>query len=181
MKKKPLSEQEQIVPELVEVVDAHDHPLGVMPLVDVHKQFLRHRSVVVLIYDSGNRIYLQRRSQRKKIYPGFWDLSATGHVKAGEAREDAALRELREELGLVAPRLMRLHEVPASDETGNEFVTFYNAGRLSAPPVPNPDEVDEGAFLDPDELTFLVENFEELLTPALLHAFHNGLVFSLVF
>ncbi len=162
-------------------MDAQDRPLGVLPLVEAHKQSLMHRSVMVLIYDSCNRVYLQRRSRSKKIYPGFWDLSATGHVKAGEAREDAALRELREELGLVAKSLVFLNEVRACKATGYEFVTIYSGGRIDTPPTPNPDEVEDGAFLDPDEVRFLVENFEELLTPALLHAHHQGLIFSRLF
>jgi isopentenyl-diphosphate Delta-isomerase len=181
MKKKPVSDQSPGISELVEIVDAQDRPLGVVPLVEAHKQALMHRSVMVLIHDSDNRVYLQRRSPSKKIYPGFWDLSATGHVKAGEAREDAARRELREELGIEANRLVLLSAVPASKATGFEFVTIYSAGRIDTLPTPNPEEVEDGAFLDPDEVRFLVENFEELLTPALLHAHSQGLIFSSLF
>ena len=163
--------------ELVEVVDKNDTPLLVMPLAEAHRQELMHRSVLVLVHDTENRVYLQRRSKSKALFPGFWDLSTTGHVKAGESREGAAQRELREELGLEADRLKLLYSVPADKGNGWEHVTVFSAGRAEKP-RPNPDEVMEGAFHDPEELAFLVEHFSEMLTPALLFAWERSLIFQ---
>ena len=38
----------------------------------------------------------------KITYPGLWDVSCAGHVSAGESATTSALRELEEELGVVA-------------------------------------------------------------------------------
>ena len=46
-------------------------------------------------------LLLQKRSENKDCYPGCWDISSAGHVPAGETREQAVLRELSEELGVV--------------------------------------------------------------------------------
>jgi len=45
-------------------------------------------------------IFLQRRAKTKTIQPGKWDTSVGGHLKVGESFEDAAARELKEELGV---------------------------------------------------------------------------------
>ena len=45
---------------------------------------------------------LQKRSDNKDCYPGYYDISSAGHVLAGESFMDCALRELGEELGVKA-------------------------------------------------------------------------------
>ncbi|EPR42306.1 NUDIX hydrolase [Desulfovibrio sp. X2] len=163
--------------EYIEVVDEGNRPIAVMPIDDVHAQALMHRAVVVLVYDDDGRVYLQKRSMSKSRFPGRWDLSATGHVKAGEAMEDGAIRELHEELGLSATRMHLLAEVSASASTGWEFVSIFTAGTFREEPVPNPEEVDGGYFVDRAELDCLVAQFRELLTPALVHFWEHGLIF----
>lgn len=48
------------------------------------------------------QVLLQKRSSGKEAYPGCYDCSAAGHVKAGGTCLDAAVRELEEELGIQA-------------------------------------------------------------------------------
>jgi len=163
--------------EVVDVVDARDRPLAVLPLEEVHRQRLLHRSVLVLAYDAAGKVYLQRRSAAKALYPGRFDVSASGHVQAGEAREDAARRELAEELGLQVATLRELARLPASAQTAWEFVTLYSAGRFAQAPRPDPAELDGGIFVDAQELECLVNLFRDQLTPGLAHFFEAGLVF----
>jgi 8-oxo-dGTP pyrophosphatase MutT (NUDIX family) len=54
--------------------------------------------VGALILDARNRVYLQRRSLRRRQLPGAWDIVG-GHIEPGETREDALAREVREETG----------------------------------------------------------------------------------
>lgn len=62
-------------------------------------------SVGVIIKTQDNKYLLQRRWRRRGLYfPGFWGLFGGG-VKANEAPESAARRELTEELGLNASTL----------------------------------------------------------------------------
>ena len=167
----------QTTVELVDIVDARDRALLVMPLSEAHRQGLFHRSVMVLVYGLDGRLYLQKRGPQKSLYPGRFDLSATGHVQAGEAREEAAARELFEELGLTAPALVRLDAIPATRETAFEFVTLFSAGRTSETPRPNPDEVAGGMFVDEAELTALVRDYRDWLTPAVVHFFEKRVLF----
>lgn len=52
---------------------------------------------------SGNQeLLLQKRSMEKDSFPGCYDISAAGHVQAGDDCLDTAVRELKEELGIDA-------------------------------------------------------------------------------
>lgn len=52
--------------------------------------------------NGGHDILLQKRSACKDSYPGCYDISAAGHVAAGDDYLESAVRELREELGIEA-------------------------------------------------------------------------------
>ncbi len=50
----------------------------------------------------GWDVLLQKRSQNKDSNPGCYDISSAGHIQAGDDFLPAALRELKEELGIQA-------------------------------------------------------------------------------
>lgn len=163
--------------EAVEIVDDQDRPLGVMPLAEARRQALFHRTVLVLVYDGAGRVFLQKRARTKALYPGRWDLSASGPVLAGESREDAALRGLRRELGIGGAGLTRLAQAPARPETGYGFTTLFCAGACSGPLLPDPAEIEDGVFVDRDELDAMAASFRDMLTPALVSFWEQDLVF----
>ena len=55
----------------------------------------------VLLFNSKNELVMQKIAAHKK-WGGLWTYSAAGHVDAGEDYEDAAKRELKEEMGIDA-------------------------------------------------------------------------------
>ena len=177
MQAKPSAVPADIV-EYLDVVDAMDRPLAVLSYDEVHRQGLMHRSVLVLVYNESGKLYLQKRANNKRLYPGRWDLSATGHIEAGESREDGARRELNEELGVVAQHLTMRHVLPASPETGHEHVTLYSAGVVRQTLRPNPDELDGGMFVDSDELNYLAVHYRDMLTPGLVHFWEKDMLFE---
>lgn len=46
------------------------------------------------------QVLVQKRSETKKTWPGYYDISAAGHIDAGEVPVQAAVREAKEEIGL---------------------------------------------------------------------------------
>jgi 16S rRNA (adenine1518-N6/adenine1519-N6)-dimethyltransferase len=110
--------------DLLPIVNANDELIGVKPRRAVHLQKLRHRAVHVGVFDGAGRLWLQKRAAGKDTYPGWWDLSATGHVDPGETYEDAARRELREELGIDAEPAA-IVKLPASERSGWEFHALF--------------------------------------------------------
>jgi 8-oxo-dGTP diphosphatase len=51
-----------------------------------------------LIVDDDGRIFIQRRSPDRRLFPNTWDIVG-GHVESGETLEEALYREVQEETG----------------------------------------------------------------------------------
>lgn len=56
--------------------------------------------VHVCLFNTKGEILLQKRVNNKPLWPGMWDFSSGGAAIVGERSEDAAERELFEELAL---------------------------------------------------------------------------------
>lgn len=67
---------------------------------ECHKNGFWHKAVVLFIINSKEQVLLQKRSEKKEMWPGMWDVSAGGHVLAGEIGTEAVIRETKEELGI---------------------------------------------------------------------------------
>ena len=130
--------------ELFDVVDETNQVTGQLSRHEVHRQRLMHRAVHILVFNRKGELFVQKRSRLKDKNPGRWDSSSAGHLNAGQDYEETASRELHEELGVRAS-LELIGELPASRETGYEFVRIYKAehdGPFSWPRA----EVESGAF-----------------------------------
>lgn len=68
---------------------------------ECHKNGLWHRAVVLFIISEDNsKVLLQKRSATKKLWPNLWDVTAAGHVLAGELGYQTVIRETKEEIGV---------------------------------------------------------------------------------
>jgi 16S rRNA (adenine1518-N6/adenine1519-N6)-dimethyltransferase len=132
--------------EMIQVVDEENRPLAPKSRATVHRENLFHRSVHLFIRNGRGELLLQRRSQRKDKFPGHWDSGAAGHVDADESYEEAAARELVEELGISIP-LSRLGAVSASSRTGYEFVEIYG-GNCEGPLTVNESEIESVGWFE---------------------------------
>lgn len=107
--------------ELLRVVDKNGNFTGdIFDRDYVHNNNLLHNEVSVFILNSNKEILLQKRSMTKKFNPGKWGLCA-GHVSYDETLEDAALREIKEEIGL---------DIDLGDlnPIGDKLVLLYDKG-----------------------------------------------------
>jgi 8-oxo-dGTP pyrophosphatase MutT (NUDIX family) len=92
-----------VSPELIDVLDENGQKTEqVLPIDEVHKQELWHGVAHIWVYNDKGQILLQLRHPNKSWGGGKWDLAGGGHISASEAPDIAALRELKEELGLDA-------------------------------------------------------------------------------
>lgn len=65
-----------------------------------HTKGLWHKAVAMFIINSKGQVLLQKRSANKKMWPNMWDITAGGHVLAGEFGFQSIIREAEEELGI---------------------------------------------------------------------------------
>lgn len=99
-----IAAQNTDVDEWLDVLDANGDCCGKRPRTVVHAQGLRHAVVhlwVLQKIDEVWGVWLQQRAENRPLYPNLFDLSATGHIGAGQTPLQAVLRETQEELGLV--------------------------------------------------------------------------------
>ena len=139
--------------EIFDVVNERDEVIDRKPRSEVHRLGLLHRAVHVLVFNARGEIFLQKRSMKKDRQPGVWDSSASGHVDSGEDYDTTAVREVWEEIGLhLNYTPARLFKIDACEETDQEFVWVYRC-ESEGPFKLHPDEIDEGAWFSPQEVT----------------------------
>lgn len=92
--------------ELLDIVDEKGKPTGKTVEREIaHRQGILHRTSHVWVMRKirgKTQVLLQRRSVNKDSFPGCYDISSAGHIPAGDEFLESALRELEEELGIIA-------------------------------------------------------------------------------
>ena len=151
--------------ELFVVVDKDDNIVDYRTRYDCHHdKSLIHRSIGVVLFNDKGEILLQKRSMLKDTHPGFYTLSVSGHVTKGQTYEEAALREMQEEIGIQTELTFAvkfLSELEIETEMDMIFTGKHNGPFRIAK-----DEVDEVQFFSKEEIT----KMQAKLTPAAKHA-----------
>jgi isopentenyl-diphosphate delta-isomerase len=87
--------------EYLDVLDEDGNKTGKTKLRSkVHRDGDWHAATHIWILNSDKELLIQKRSLEKDTHPNYWDISAAGHISAGDEIEDSARREIKEELGL---------------------------------------------------------------------------------
>ena len=117
--------------ENIDIYDANLGHKGVMERIKAHKEGEWHRTFHcwVVSTEEGGSLLFQQRSMKMKNFPGLLDVSAAGHIEAGEAIEEG-VRELKEELGIEIDEssLIRLGErVEVADQANGQRNREYQS------------------------------------------------------
>ncbi|PAD07246.1 hypothetical protein CHH78_20915 [Shouchella clausii] len=102
---KPLLRSMQMDTETLAIYNQAKQKVGTATRKTAHEMGLWHETFHCWIVDDSQTepyIYLQRRSAHKKDFPRLFDITAAGHLLAGETAEDG-IREVKEELGIDIP------------------------------------------------------------------------------
>lgn len=87
--------------ELFDVLDNKGNYTGkTKPRAEVHRDGDWHKAVHIWIMNNRGQVLIQKRSPQKDSHPNEWDISAAGHLSAGETSIGTAIKEMREELGV---------------------------------------------------------------------------------
>lgn len=156
--------------EEVILVDENDTPIGTLEKLRAHQDGGRlHRALSVFIFDRQDRVLLQRRAAGKYHFAGLWSNACCSHPRPGESNQNAALRRLREELGVVADlhRACRFAYAAYDPQSGlheREFLHVW-VGTSEGPCAPDPEEVAETRWTHRDAIRMELENDPSRFTP----------------
>ncbi len=152
--------------EIFDIVDDRDQVIGQCPRSEVHRVGHKHRAIHVLVFNSRGEVFLQKRSMSKDTHPGVWDSSSSGHLDCGEDYDACAIRELREEIGLVIDKApQRLFKIDACVKTGQEFVWVYKR-HSDGPFTLHPEEIERGDWFSPAYVTEWIARAPQDFAPA---------------
>lgn len=157
--------------EVVAVVNERNEVVGSATRGQMRARGLWHRACYIFVFDSMGRLFVQRRTETKDVYPGYYDVAAGGVVQAGESYEESAERELEEELG-IRSALTQLFDFSHEEGSNRVWGRAY-ACTHDGPVTLQEEEVAWGGFMPVDEILGLAER--EPFTPDGLKALRRHL------
>ena len=90
--------------ELLDIFNDKFELIGQATRDDVHREGYWHQTFhcwIITHHDNNNYVLVQKRAAQKRTEPNKLDISAAGHLLAGETKENG-IREVQEELGITA-------------------------------------------------------------------------------
>jgi isopentenyldiphosphate isomerase len=112
---------------------------------------LPHRSAYILVFNRKGDLFIHLRTSTKDVYPSYWDVCVGGVLAAGESHDEAARREMAEELGLVLDP-ERLFPYLFRDSIWIVHGMVYRIIH-DGPFQLQPEEIVRGEFVSVDEVT----------------------------
>lgn len=142
----------------VVLLDDDGNPVGTAPKSSVHgTETALHLAFSCHVLNAEGKVLVTRRALDKKTWPGVWTNSFCGHPRPAEPLLSAVRRRGEFELGIrlteieLALPLFRYRAVDAGGIVENEICPVYIA-RTDDEVAPNPLEVVEARWVDPEEL-----------------------------
>lgn len=153
------------------IVNDSDQIIGYRKKDQAYKEREMLRSVQIFVYNPKGDLYIQKRGKKKSRYPNYYCVSVAGHVEAGETYQKAAIRELKEELGLKKIGEIKLiSKEKISVGKGNCSMAAFFIARTDEPITLQKEEVSNGNF-------YTIKDIEQLIlkkkrfTPSFLNYF----------
>ena len=131
--------------EQLYLVDEDDTVIGTAPRSQVRAENLLHRGVGILVFNSAGELYVHKRTETKDVFPGMYDMFVGGAVSVGESYEEAARREVAEELGVRGGTLEHLFTHRYEGPSNRCFTKVYRI-TYDGPIVHQEEEVAWGRF-----------------------------------
>jgi isopentenyldiphosphate isomerase len=140
--------------ELLYSVDEHNNPIKPQPRRLSHKIGIWHRSCHIWIVNSQKEILCQQRSLLKDSNPGLWEPFFGGHLAPKQEYTDAAVCEVREELGLDITandlQFFKEYRYTPGTEFQGIFILHWD-GNVTSLHL-EPDEVEQAAWKSIEEI-----------------------------
>jgi isopentenyldiphosphate isomerase len=153
--------------EILDVVNEKDEVVGKADRKTVHSdKLLIHREVGIIVYDDNDQVLLQQRSRLKTINPLAWSWSASGHVPYEMLPLNAAINELKEEVGLTG-RLEFAGKWFIDGNNNRRFASWYRCKYSGEKIVINRDEVEQVKWVTKNQAERMIKNGEKFSSSAM--------------
>ncbi len=150
------------------IVNRNNEIVGESDLRTAIQQELIRRVVRVFLFNDKKEVLLQQRSAKKLLYPNFWENSVTGHVDVGETDEQAAARELDEEMRISEVELKKIStiycEEPYNNRTLRRFEVIF-VGKFNGQARIDPEETSDYRWVPLRDLQKELQEHKEEFTP----------------
>ena len=160
--------------ELVVLVDDEGVPIGEADKTSVHTDDTPlHLAFSIHLFNFSGQVLITRRALTKKTWPGVWTNAVCGHPAPGEDTVDAIVRRVSHEIGVVPENIrvalpdFRYRAVDASGIVENEICPVYT-GTITGDPQPDPTEVSQWEWVDPDKIARSVADTPFAFSPWLV-------------
>lgn len=162
---------------MIDILNDKGEVVGTLPRGLAEYDNHMTENVLVFVFNASGEVWVQLRSQRKKHYPGKWDISACGAVISGEPHQEAARRETFEEMGIeVELRYIEsfLNVFSGDNSETRKRLSHLYLGMSNQLPQAN-DEVDDFKIWQPQALKADVVNYPETYVPSFLTEFNKAM------
>lgn len=137
--------------DYVILVNKIDQPLGAMEKMEAHEKGVLHRAFSIFIFNSANKLLLQKRAEEKYHSAGLWSNTVCSHPRTNEKLEDAAHRRIVEEMGFDC-KFEEAFSFIYKANVGNGLIEHeldhVFIGQSDTMPVPDPEEISEYKYVD---------------------------------
>jgi isopentenyl-diphosphate delta-isomerase type 1 len=158
--------------EWLDILDNDHRVIGQALRSEVHQRGWRHRGVDMFLFTREGKLLVQTRTATRATFPSALDCSVAEHVRAGEDFWQAAVRGMKEEIGIEGITLEPLLDFshsnsPTDHETARLFRGSVDPARVHF----DPEEVARVDYYTLAELDALISEgktpfshwFEQLL------------------
>lgn len=139
----------------VVLVTEEDAPLEEMDKLEAHQKGILHRAFSVFIFNEKGEMLLQQRAAHKYHGAHLWTNACCSHPQWEEDILESAKERLLYEMGLncnLQPAFTFRYQAPVENELIEHELDHVFIGTTHEQPAPNPDEVQDYAWVPMDAL-----------------------------
>ncbi len=145
--------------ELLDIITDEDIVTDQQMRSTVHQLGLQHRGVHVFLFTRDGKMLVQKRSADRAASPSALDCSVSEHVKAGESYLDAAMRGMKEEMGVDGVEIKELVKFRMNYGVNDNEISVLYEGIVDPATVKfDPIEIEEINYYSVDELQEMIES-----------------------
>ena len=155
---------------IIDRVDRRDHRVGTIRRAQVFQEKANFRVAHVFVFDSNGRLLLQQLGRNRERHSLYWGSSVAAYLFSEETYRQAALRRLKEEIGLVNLSMTSLGKTSMVDAGCKKFITLY-VSKSDGPFFVDQHHIETVRFFGLDVIDSMMNRGRVKFTPTFRHLF----------